>query len=100
MKRQHEVTESERVLLVGVGWKRAARIPGAPAGEPERESLKELVELARSAGAEIAGTMFQLRDAPDPATLEGKGKLEEIRAQATARRAPLVIFDSNLSPMQ
>ena len=65
-----------------------------------RESLAELVELAESAGAEVAGTLFQLRDAADPATLVGRGKLEEIRAEANARQAPLIIFDSELSPVQ
>jgi GTP-binding protein HflX len=71
-----------------------------PAGEQGRESLSELVELAHSAGAEVAGTLFQLREAADPATLVGRGKLDEIRAEATAHKAPLIIFDSNLSPMQ
>jgi len=41
-----------------------------------------------------------LRDTADPATLVGRGKLDEIRAEATAHKAPLIIFDSNLSPMQ
>jgi GTP-binding protein HflX len=91
---------SERALLIGVGWKRSPRFPGMPAGEPERESLAELVELARSAGAEIAGTIFQMRDSADPATLVGKGKLEEIHAEAVARDVPLIIFDRNLSPIQ
>lgn len=100
MKVTHEIANSERALLVGVAWKRAPRFRGFPAGQPERESLAELVELARSAGAEIAGTLFQLRDAADPATLVGRGKLDEIRAEATVRRAPLIIFDSNLSPVQ
>ena len=90
----------ERALLVGVGWKRVPRFPGMPAGEQGRESLSELVELAHSAGAEVAGTVFQLREAADPATLVGRGKLDEIRAEATAHKAPLIIFDSNLSPMQ
>ncbi len=87
-------------MLVGVAWKRAPRLPGLPAGQPERESLAELAELARSAGAEIASTVFQLRDSADPATLVGRGKLDEIRAEATARNAPLIIFDRNLSPVQ
>jgi GTP-binding protein HflX len=87
-------------LLVGVGWKRTPRFPGMPAGEQGRESLSELVELARSAGAEIAGTVFQVRESADPATLVGRGKLDEIRAEATAHKAPLIIFDSNLSPVQ
>ncbi|MGB7437238.1 MAG: GTPase HflX [Candidatus Acidiferrum sp.] len=100
MKTQHDTNVSERVLLVGVGWKRAPRFPGMPVGESGRESLAELVELARSAGAEITGTIFQLRDTADPATLVGRGKLDEIRAEATARRAPLIIFDSELTPVQ
>jgi GTP-binding protein HflX len=99
-KTQHQVSSAERALLVGVGWKRAPRFPGMPAGEQGRESLAELVELARSAGAEIAGTVFQMRDSADPATLVGRGKLDEIRAEAMAHKAPLIIFDSNLSPMQ
>ena len=99
-KSLQRVPSTERALLVGLGWKRAPRFPGMPLGEQGRESLAELVELARSAGAEIAGTVFQVRDTADPATLVGRGKLDEIRAEATAHKAPLIIFDSNLSPMQ
>jgi GTP-binding protein HflX len=71
-----------------------------PAGEQGRVSLAELVELAKSAGAEIVGTLFQVRDSADSATLVGRGKLDEIRAEANAHQAPLIIFDSNLSPVQ
>src|SRR6476620_4801947 len=100
MKTPQAIPTTERALLVGVAWKRSPRIPGVPAGTPERESLAELVELARSAGAEIAGTVFQLRDKADPATLVGRGKLDEILAEANAKDAPLIIFDSDLSPVQ
>jgi GTP-binding protein HflX len=100
MKTQHKISSAERVLLVGVGWKRAPRFPGMPAGEQGRESLAELVELAESAGGEVASTLFQVRDSADPATLVGRGKLEEIRAAANASNAPLIIFDSDLSPVQ
>jgi len=100
MKSSQQITVTERALLVGVAWKRSPRFPGQPAGVPERESLAELVELARSAGADVAGTVFQLRAVADPATLIGRGKLEEITAEANARKAPLIIFDSNLSPVQ
>ena len=100
MKAPQAIASTERALLVGVAWKRAPRIPGVAAGAPERASLAELVELARSAGAAIAGTVFQLRDKADPATLVGRGKLDEIRAQAHASSAPLIIFDSDLSPVQ
>jgi GTPase len=100
MKRPQSISSTERALLVGVAWKRSPRVPGMAAGAPERESLAELVELARSAGASIAGTVFQLRDVADPATLVGRGKLDEIRAEASAKQAPLIIFDSDLSPVQ
>lgn len=99
-KTSQTVSTADRALLVCLGWKRAPRFPGMPAGEQGRESLLELVELARSAGAEIAGTVFQVRESADTATLVGRGKLDEIRAEATAHKAPLIIFDSNLSPMQ
>ena len=100
MKTTQAIPSTERALLVGVAWKRSQRIPGRAAGTPERESLAELVELARSAGASIAGTVFQLRDKADPATLVGRGKLDEILAEANAKDAPLIIFDSDLSPVQ
>ncbi len=100
MKTAQPISSAERVLLVGVGWKRAQRFPGMPAGEQGRESLAELVELTESAGGEVAGTLFQVRDAADPATLVGRGKLEEVRAAANAYKAPLIIFDSDLSPVQ
>jgi GTP-binding protein HflX len=75
MKATHSTSPAERALLVGVTWKRRSRIPGLTA-EQGRESLLELVELARSAGAEVAGTLFQVRDVADPATLVGRGKLD------------------------
>ena len=65
-----------------------------------RESLEELEELAISAGADICGTLLQVREALDPATLVGKGKLEEIRSEAHAQGVPLVIVDHNLTPVQ
>jgi len=92
MKTQHKISSAERVLLVGVGWKRAPRFPGMPAGEQGRDSLAELVELTESAGGEVAGTLFQIRDSADPATLVGRGKLEEIRAAANAYSAALIIL--------
>ena len=51
-------------------------------------------------GADVAGTTLQMREAADPATVVGRGKLDEIRAEAQAHGAPLVIFDGNLTPMQ
>ena len=87
-------------MLVGVALKRPSHgVPGV-AATTGRESLQELEELAASAGAEISGTMLQVREGLDPATLVGKGKLEEIRSEAHARGVPLVIVDHNLTPVQ
>jgi GTP-binding protein HflX len=100
MKNARPLDNQERVFLLGVGVKRAPRLPNTPAGDLERESLRELEELARSAGATVTGTMLQLRDALDPATLVGRGKLEEVKTEAHIRQAPLIIVDRNLSPVQ
>ncbi len=88
------------MLLVGVGLKKAPRLPGTEVGETERESLAELEELARSAGGQVAGSVFQMRETLDPATVVGRGKLEEIKIEARMRDAPLVVFDRNLTPVQ
>ncbi|MGH9615810.1 MAG: GTPase HflX [Acidobacteriaceae bacterium] len=60
----------------------------------------ECRELAESAGANVLDVIVQRRDHPDPATLVGKGKLEEIGGQAKASRADLIVFEQNLSPSQ
>ena len=64
------------------------------------ESLDELRSLASSAGAQIAGEFMQRRDRPDPATLIGKGKLEEIAGAAASVSADVILFDHDLSPSQ
>jgi GTP-binding protein HflX len=64
------------------------------------ESLAEFRDLALSAGAEIAGEFIQRRDRPDPATLLGKGKLEEIKGAVASSHADLVLVDHELSPSQ
>jgi GTPase len=74
----------------------ARRIPGFNA----EESLEELRTLASSAGADIAGEFLQRRDRPDPATLIGKGKLQEIAGAAASVNADLLVFDHELSPSQ
>jgi GTP-binding protein HflX len=100
MKTAQPIDNRERVLLVGVGLKKAAR---GRAGDPTssgRDSLQELQELAESAGAKIEASLLQVRDALDPATLVGRGKLEEIRIEAEMRHVPLVIVDHDLTPGQ
>jgi GTP-binding protein HflX len=100
MKTAKEVDRRERVLLLGVALR--GRAKGASGGPTvvSRDSLIELEELAESAGANIVGSLLQVRDALDPATLVGRGKLEEIRAEAQARHVPLVIVDHDLTPVQ
>ena len=64
------------------------------------ESMAEFRELATSAGAEVVGEVIQRRDRLDPATLIGRGKLEEIIGAVAGSRADVVLFDHDLSPSQ
>jgi len=63
-------------------------------------SLAEFQELARSAGADVATTLIQRRPRPDPATLVGQGKLDEIEGVVASTGADLVLFDHDLTPSQ
>jgi len=65
-----------------------------------QESLAELRTLAGSAGAEVVGEILQRRDRPDPATLIGAGKLEEIAGASASVNADVLLFDHDLSPSQ
>jgi GTPase len=64
------------------------------------ESLAEFRELVLSAGGEVAAELLQRRPRPDPATLIGAGKVEEIAGIAASTEADLVLFDHDLSPTQ
>ena len=114
----------ERAFLVGLEYRSRRRQPGKTQGSltsgaqaardsrslgskapstPEfsaQESLDELRTLATSAGAEIAGEFLQRRDKPDPATLVGSGKLEEIAGAAASVSADLILFDHDLTASQ
>ena len=63
-------------------------------------SRAEFEELARSAGATIAATIVQRRQKPDPGSLVGQGKLDEIVEIVTSTGASLVLFDHDLTPSQ
>ena len=99
MKSPSPLDNAERTLLVGVGLKQS-KSRGGGSGALERQSLAELDELARSAGARIVGARLQMRDSLDPATLLGRGALAELQGEAERVDAGLVIFDRNLSPSQ
>jgi GTPase len=120
--------QRERAFLVGVEFRSHGRshrgkhgatiTPGAqaardhatsvassslPTDSPDftsEESLDELRTLATSAGAEIVGEFTQRRDRPEPATLIGTGKLEEIAGAAASVSADVILFDHDLSPSQ
>ena len=63
-------------------------------------SLTEFRELVESAGAQVAGQVLQRRSRPDPATLIGAGKVEEIAGMAAGSNADLILFDHDLTPTQ
>ncbi|MGE5595938.1 MAG: GTPase HflX [Hyphomicrobiales bacterium] len=67
---------------------------------PAADSLLELAELARTAGAEVAGSSTQRLDTPNPATYIGKGKVEEVAEAIRELHANVAIFDDELSPSQ
>jgi GTP-binding protein HflX len=83
----------ERIILVGVIF------PGVDPEALEAE-LDELAELVRTAGAEVVGRIVQRRDAPDPATFLGSGKVAELHTQCLVLDVDTVVFDHDLSPAQ
>ncbi|MDR3749198.1 MAG: GTPase HflX [Acidobacteriota bacterium] len=87
---------------------RAARNAASPLQAPEHghqpfsaeESMAELRELATSAGGSVIGEFLQRRQKPDPATLIGSGKLEELQGAVASSSPDVVIFDHELTPSQ
>ncbi|MBM3763548.1 MAG: GTPase HflX [Acidobacteria bacterium] len=90
----------EIAILTGVHLRRQKE-PVSPLSELSLEdSLKELHVLAESAGATVAGTVVQVRDNADKATLIGEGKIAELKAMVSAASADTVLFDCELTPTQ
>lgn len=83
----------ERAYLVGVDW-------GSGSALSPEESLIELEHLVRAAGAEVVGGVIARRRKPEAALLLGRGKAEEIAAEAKESEANLVVFDEPLTPAQ
>ncbi len=86
-------TFRERIVLVGVLF------PGVTSEELERQ-LDELALLVDTAGADVVARIVQRRDAPDPATFLGSGKVQELREICLAVDSDTVVFEHNLSPAQ
>jgi GTP-binding protein HflX len=82
----------ERAFLVGVeifGQKNILTLD---------DSLQELALLADTAGLEVVGQMTQKLDRPNPETLIGSGKTEELKALAEETLADVIVFDDELNP--
>ena len=83
--------EKERMILVGVSLEGQSQAYA---------SLKELEELAETAGAEVVSRILQNREGIHPATYVGKGKLEELRQLLYHLDADGIICDDELTPAQ
>jgi GTP-binding protein HflX len=84
---------TERVFLVGVELK-------SRRGVELDDSLKELSELATTAGGKVVGDGFQRLEAPCAATYIGKGKADELARYCQQADVDTVIFDDELTPAQ
>jgi GTPase len=80
----------ERAVLVRLGL-------GGPA---DPEDIEEFRQLAESAGAVPVAVINGRRDRPDPKYFVGSGKAEEIRLEAVANEADVILVDHPLSPSQ
>src|SRR5262245_60226888 len=81
----------EKALLIGL-------VTGGASGAARSESsIAELGQLAESAGATVVGQVVQERQKPDPATLIGRGKLEDVSRVSDESGANLLLFDDELS---
>jgi len=64
------------------------------------ESLRELTELAHTAGVDVADTVLQVRDRVDPKFVLGRGKVDDVVLRAMQLDVEVLIFDRNLTPAQ
>ena len=81
----------EKVILVGVSEND---------GDDAEDSLLELADLVKTAGAKVAGTLIQKREKIHPATYVGTGKVQEIADLIDMTGATGVVCDDELSPAQ
>ncbi|HEY2941613.1 MAG TPA: GTPase HflX [Vicinamibacteria bacterium] len=104
MLRRPEATPTIRARDDGPAGQEKAILVGVAAGARERfrteSSVEELGLLVQSAGARVVGTLIQERKRKDPATLIGRGKVEEVARVSTDRGANVVVFDDELTPAQ
>jgi len=86
--------KKEKALLVGLNITSTARRTD---DIDINESMEELKELTKAAGAEVVGSITQNRQSRDAAYYIGKGKVEELRAYCESLDATMVIFNDELS---
>lgn len=85
-------SDNERAILVGVKLKNH--------DINFESSMEELKGLTEAAGAEVIITLVQSRERPESSTYIGKGKIVELSHLVEELEPDLVIFDSELSPVQ
>ena len=81
----------EKVILVGISEQD---------GDDAEDSLAELAELVKTAGAVVVGTLLQTRETIHPGTYVGTGKVDEIAQLLAATGATGIVCDDELSPAQ
>ena len=82
---------TERVILTGVRQQD---------NDDTEDSLTELAELVRTAGAQVVGRTIQNRESIHPGTYVGKGKLQELKEMVLELDATGIVCDDELSPAQ
>ncbi len=78
----------------------AAPRKGSADARHVNDHLEELTRLVDTAGAEVVSRISQQIAAPNPATLIGEGKVEQVGQAVAESGASLVIFDEELTPVQ
>ena len=73
---------------------------GSADTEEAEASLEELARLTETSGSDPVDVVLVKRDAPDPATFVGKGKVDELAAISKGLDIDVVVFDNSLSPAQ
>jgi GTP-binding protein HflX len=92
LKRPELAVKQEKAILVGLN------LPESTADQ--RDHLRELASLAKTAGARVVGKILQNRRKVDSATYIGSGKVTEIAELARQEKANVILFDNDLSPGQ
>lgn len=87
----------EKALLVGLNITSTARRSD---DIDINDSMEELKELAKAAGAEVVGSVVQNRQSKEAASYIGKGKVEEIKAYSESLGATMIVFNDELSGAQ